>query len=287
MEHTTPLTATQTHNASPQTNVARNNDPALDVAHEHRHGHLHHNEFSERGRDGEVVYSQGTTFEHSMIPDQAPLDHDLHRRGHPERRANSKDAFAVADAEKGAVGSEEEGYKDHAGVEDPKSHRFSRFYAKYRIYFHLFIFLLFTGWWIASLVLHRHDKNWIIPFLLWLAISLRLFFFHVPITIVTKPMHWTWDRTGVRFAQFIPENWRIPLAGLLCIAVILVGSFASKESEDNTRENRAVSLFGLAVFITVFWATSRDRKRVNWHTVIVGMLIQFVIASVSPALLCT
>jgi CNT family concentrative nucleoside transporter len=59
---------------------------------------------------------------------------------------------------------------------------------------------------------------------------------------------------------------------------MLIGSFASPESADNTRANRAVSLFGLAVFLFVLWATSRNRKKIIWHTVIVGMLTQFIIA---------
>jgi CNT family concentrative nucleoside transporter len=127
-------------------------------------------------------------------------------------------------------------------------------------------------------VVHRHDKNWIIPFLFWLAIMIRLITLHIPITVVTKPMHWVWANTGTRFANLIPEKLRIPAAAALTIAVIIVGSFASEESEDNTRANRAVSLFGLLVFIFGFWATSRNRSMIVWHTVIVGMLMQFVIA---------
>lgn len=127
-------------------------------------------------------------------------------------------------------------------------------------------------------MVHRHDKNWIIPFLFWLAIMLRLIFFYVPITIITRPMHWVWNNTGVRFTALIPEKMRIPAGAALTIAVIIVGSFASKESADNTRANRAVSLFGLAVFLFCFWATSRNRKKIVWHTVIVGMLTQFIIA---------
>ena len=91
-------------------------------------------------------------------------------------------------------------------------------------------------------------------------------------------MHTTWNYTGVKIANAIPENLRVPMGALLTIAVILVGSFVSPESQDNTRANRAVSLFGLAVFIFCLWATSRNRKKVNWHTVIVGMLVQFIIA---------
>ena len=134
------------------------------------------------------------------------------------------------------------------------------------------------SWWIASVVVHRHDKNWVIPFLFWLAIMLRLIFFHVPITIITRPMHWVWNNTGVRFTALIPEKMRLPLGAAVAIATIIVGSFASPESTDNTRANRAVSLFGLLVFLFFFWATSRNRSKIVWHTVIVGMLTQFIIA---------
>jgi CNT family concentrative nucleoside transporter len=127
--------------------------------------------------------------------------------------------------------------------------------------------LTLPSWWIASLVLHRNDKNWIIPFLLWLCIAIRIVTLHVPISIVTKPIHWIWNNTGVRICNLIPEKMRIPAGALLVIAVIIIGAMASPESADNTRENRAVSLFGLAVFLFLLWATSRNRKLINWHTV--------------------
>lgn len=126
--------------------------------------------------------------------------------------------------------------------------------------------------------MHRHDKNWVIPFLLWLAIMLRLIFFHVPITIITRPMHFVWNNTGVRAVSLIPENMRTYAGAALTIAVILIGTFVSEETTDNTRASRAISLFGLIVFIFCFWATSRNKKKIVWHTVIVGMLTQFIIA---------
>lgn len=91
-------------------------------------------------------------------------------------------------------------------------------------------------------------------------------------------MHFVWNNTGVRFAQLIPDKLKIPAAATLVVAVILIGAFVSPESQNNTRDNRAVSLFGLAVLIFVLWATSRSRKHIKWHTVIVGMLVQFIIA---------
>ena len=128
------------------------------------------------------------------------------------------------------------------------------------------------------MILHRHDKNWIIPFLLYLAITLRIIFLYVPVSIVTRPAFYVWKHTATPFVRFIPEKLRIPSAALLTIAVILIGSFASPESAGNTRANRAVSLFGLVVALVVLWLTSRNRKRINWHTVIMGMLMQFIIA---------
>jgi CNT family concentrative nucleoside transporter len=107
---------------------------------------------------------------------------------------------------------------------------------------------------------------------------LRLIFFHVPITIVTRPMHFVWNNTGVRFVALIPEKMRTYAGAALTIAVIIVGTFASAESEDNSRSNRAISLFGLVVFLFFFYITSRNRKKIVWHTVIVGMLTQFIIA---------
>lgn len=134
------------------------------------------------------------------------------------------------------------------------------------------------SWWIASLVLHRHDKNWIIPFLLYLAITLRIIFFYVPISIVTRPMYFIWARTARPVVAIIPEKLRLPAGALVTIATILIGSFASPTSATNNRADRAVSLFGLAVFLGILYATSRNRKKIVWHTVIVGMLVQFLVA---------
>ncbi|KAI5858828.1 Na+ dependent nucleoside transporter C-terminus-domain-containing protein [Tricharina praecox] len=137
---------------------------------------------------------------------------------------------------------------------------------------------LFTGWWIASLVLHRNDKNWVVPFLLWLCVALRVLTFYVQARLVMVPLRFVWKQTGVRVMKAVPEKWRIPGAAAIVVATYLVGSFVSKETEQNTRADRAISCLGLVVFIFVLWATSRNRAAIKWHTVIVGMLMQFIIA---------
>ncbi|KAI9820143.1 MAG: hypothetical protein M1832_003850 [Thelocarpon impressellum] len=280
--------------------VIPNTDPAMDPSHQHHHPHVHHNAFSMQGRDDEVVYTKGTTADKSDIPDPGPQEEELRRRDDPERHpahvhpalaaergaddlhgdeatfgndssARSKTGVAVADAEKATLTS---GSSEDA----PQGQIKSRFYRHNRTIIHGVIFMATTAWWIAGLVLHRKDLGWVVPFLAWLAVNLRLLFYHIPITIITKPMHFVWNQTGVRVAGLVPDRFKLPVSAVLVAAIIMIGGFASPESEDNTRANRAVSLFGLLVFIGVLWATSKNRKLIKWHTVIVGMLFQFIIA---------
>ena len=259
------------HNSSYQTDVSVNHDLSLNVSREHHHQHLHHDKFA--GGQHDAAYTVGTTFEPSTIPDRDPNDHIPEPNKNPIKSEANKGDARILDAEKGGFSP-----ADSTGGQDPQSHRFARLYRQWRVFVHLFILLLFTGWWIASLILHRHNKNWIIPFLLWLAITFRLIFFHVPISYVSRPIAWTWHNTGTRVSNMIPEKLRIPLGALVTIAVILLGAFVSAESADNTRSNRAISLFGMLVSVFVMWATSRSRSKINWHTVIVGYLAQFIIA---------
>jgi CNT family concentrative nucleoside transporter len=133
-------------------------------------------------------------------------------------------------------------------------------------------------WWIAGLILHRHDLGWLIPFLVWLFLTIRLVTLHVSTRFVTAPIKWVWMTAVYHPTHMIPEKSRLPLGAAGTVAVILVGTFASEESADNTRANRAVSLFGLVVFIFGFWITSKHRKAIVWQTVIVGMLAQFILA---------
>lgn len=137
--------------------------------------------------------------------------------------------------------------------------------------------MLFTGWWIASLVVHRIDMNWVVPFLLWLSICLRLLFYYIPSSYMSRPLHWVWQHTAVVIYNFFPPKLRTIAGAILAAGVIIIGSFVSEESQGNSRENRAISLFGLAVILFTFWLTSKHRYRINWRTVIVGMLAQYVI----------
>ncbi|KAF3002501.1 hypothetical protein E8E13_006235 [Curvularia kusanoi] len=264
---------THEHNASAQQGVTPSNDLALHVSQEHQHEHVHHS--ARAVHDDHIAYTTGTTDEKSIIPDPSAQDHGVHHRSEKHYQGTYEKNADIDYEEKGTRGSSTD---PEGEVEKKSKWSLGAIYRRFRLPIHIFIGAFFTGWWVASVVVHRHDKNWVIPFLFWLAIMVRLITCHIPITVVTKPMHWVWNNTGVRFANLIPEKMRIPAGAALTIAVIIVGSMASEESQDNTRANRAVSLFGLVVFIGGFYATSRNRHAINWHTVIVGMLVQFIVA---------
>lgn len=274
--------------------IHHNPDPALNPANQHSHGHTHH--VGAAARDDNVVYTTGTTQDHSIVPDQAHPH--AHHHGDVATDLNTTyHTHNTADINNTKLSTEKTGhhtppdYSDHEKAEpgilastepadDNKAPRsaIGRFWKRFGRYItHAFIFLLFTGWWIASLILHRNTKNWVVPFLLWLAISLRILFFYVPSRLISAPIKWTWTNTAVRIYDIIPSKFRTLAGAAVAISVILVGSFVSEEVEDNNRENRAVSLFGMAVFIFVLWGTSKSRKHINWRTVIGGMLSQYVI----------
>ena len=132
-------------------------------------------------------------------------------------------------------------------------------------------------WWIVGLILHR-DLGWVVPFLLYLAISLWILFQHVPVSLFWRPVKLVWRHTIVSAVQCIPQNLRMPLAAIGTLAVVIVGTFVSAETPSNTRIDRVVSFFGIVIFLLIMGASSRDHSRIPWQTVIVGMLMQFIIA---------
>lgn len=125
---------TEVGTKSDQRKMLSNPDLAMDISHEHHHAHVHHSEHALQGRTDEVVNSSGTTAEKSTIPDQDLLDHILHRKHLVEKNGE----INITDTEKGNNNPLDP-------EEDPQTHTFSRFYRRYRIFFHIFIWLLFTG----------------------------------------------------------------------------------------------------------------------------------------------
>lgn len=119
--------------------------------------------------------------------------------------------------------------------------------------------------------------GWLKPTLFYLAITMRYFFWLVPSRMAMIPLRFIWKNTAFRVYSMIPAKLHQPLAAAVTVAVFLIGTFIPEETGDNTRAARAISIFGLLVMIFVLAITSRDFKRIPWHTVIGGMLLQFIV----------
>jgi CNT family concentrative nucleoside transporter len=76
----------------------------------------------------------------------------------------------------------------------------------------------------------------------------------------------------------IPEKYRTWVGAVLVISVIMMGTFLSPVSADNSLPNRGISVAGLAVFYFILWITSANRKKIVWRTVLVGLLCQYILA---------
>ncbi|KAH8899996.1 hypothetical protein GQ53DRAFT_776760 [Thozetella sp. PMI_491] len=142
---------------------------------------------------------------------------------------------------------------------------------------HLLVWMVMTGWWTAGLILHRHDLGWIVPSIVWAGISYRILTWYIPAGTITAPIRLFWKHVVQRAVMAIPPKWRLPLAGLGTIAVILAVTFQPPSAPANNRADRAVSLLGLAVFLGGLWLTSRNRKSINYQAVVVGVASQYLL----------
>jgi CNT family concentrative nucleoside transporter len=68
------------------------------------------------------------------------------------------------------------------------------------------------------------------------------------------------------------------MATLGVLTIYTLVTFFPPSVPQNTRADRGISCLGLVVFLLLLWATSKKRSAIRWHTVLVGMLLQFLIA---------
>lgn len=241
-------------------------DEAFDPHHQHLHGHVHH---ADSAQLPPVVHADANIHPRENSP--API--------HPE-----VDLKHIAEEKTSEVNSEEKGVTAYSqqpsGMGKFKNlSTWKVMYHKYMWVFHLFWGLFFTAWWISIVAQDKHRSKWLIPTLLWMFIMARLITFYLPAKYLLVWANWVWQRTVMKVVEMIPEKFRLLSAAAGTVAVILVGTFASPEVEGSTpRSERAISFFGCVVALFGLWLTSNNRSKINWHTVITGMLMQFIVA---------
>ncbi|GEQ70164.1 hypothetical protein JCM33374_g3840 [Metschnikowia sp. JCM 33374] len=151
----------------------------------------------------------------------------------------------------------------------------------YRIAVHVLVGSFFTAWWISILVQDKHRHKWLIPTILWGMIMVRLISWHTRIlkrALGVAQVGWDFACDIVYNKLFPKRVYRLLMGGTITLAVILLGTFVSKESEYSKRKDRVVSFFGLVLTIVGLFATSRNRSKVNWNAVIGGVLMQYIIS---------
>ncbi len=152
------------------------------------------------------------------------------------------------------------------------------FFKRRRWLLHLTWFLFFTGWWISIIIQPKHRHKWIIPTVFYILLTIRYITLYAPAIYVLKALSWVWERTVIPIVNIIPPKLRLISGAVGTLLVLVLGTFVPDETKDSKRYDRAISFCGLIVAIISLWLTSHCRKKIKWHTVIVGQLMQFIIA---------
>ncbi|KAK9686128.1 hypothetical protein K7432_015261, partial [Basidiobolus ranarum] len=105
------------------------------------------------------------------------------------------------------------------------------FYRRYRLWFHLLMFLIITGMMIGAWVLHGKDS--LVLSLLWAFVSLKLMFYHVTTKILSKPLGMFFGAI-MKVVSAIPEKIRLILGVLLPVALIVSVTLALPVQEGHS-----------------------------------------------------
>lgn len=152
---------------------------------------------------------------------------------------------------------------------------------RHTLYFHILLGCFFTAWWLSILIQDKHRHEWLIPTVLWGLLMVRLISWHCRILYVLfhycqKVWYFVTDIMYTKILTTRPR--RLMVGAVITIGVILLGTFVPTQTEYSRREDRAVSFFGIVVAIFGLYLTSNNRTKIQWNTVIGGVLMQFIIA---------
>lgn len=280
-------------------------DAALDPANQHEHGHRFHAEgnkdtvpeirYADVGVTGRTEVEAHPSHLHHAgedvfpVPDDPSPGHHHDTSRHIHRDSEEKDLFDnnLQHTHSSSIDKKEQFVLENtidleSGSEVPAKPTFlqrARFYSKkYRWTVVLFFGLFFTAWWISIVAQDKHRHQWLIPTVLWILLMIRFITFYVPSRYVLVWANWVWQRTFIPVRNLIPQKYWPICEAFLTALTILVATFATPTIEGSNLNERAVSLLGYVVFYFGFFVVSRYKRRINWHTVSVGIFAQYVVA---------
>lgn len=151
----------------------------------------------------------------------------------------------------------------------------------YRLVIHGFVGLFFTAWWVSIIAQEKQRPKWLIPTIFWLMITIRLITWHCRVLPwALGKVRIVWDYcTEIIYTKIFVKRWQRLVAGaVIVVSAILLGTFIPTNTVYSERSDRAISFFGIVVAVLGLFATSRNHKKVQWNTVIGGILMQFIVA---------
>ncbi|KAF5389357.1 hypothetical protein D9757_004387 [Collybiopsis confluens] len=152
------------------------------------------------------------------------------------------------------------------------------FYQRFRPFILAGSAAVIIGWWISATVLKATRHRWIVQTLFAWFFVLVIAFRFIPNSVISKPVGTIWESYVQDPLMKLPYYSRLAL-GWLCLLGIVFGSAFGFPLEENTNYgDRAISVLGLFIFQCSFYLSGTRKKRIAWHTVIVGLFLQQVIA---------
>jgi len=145
-----------------------------------------------------------------------------------------------------------------------------------RPFLHAALIMFGLAFWICTIILNR--DYWIpVTVIVWFFIAL-IVSNYLPTDAIAGGIGRTWSNTVEGPWFKLPYMARLA-AGWVCLLALLFGSaFGFPLEEGTSYGQRAQSLFGLFCLQLGFYLTSRNRKAIQWRTIIVGLIFQQALA---------
>ncbi|KAJ2389742.1 hypothetical protein GGI05_003407 [Coemansia sp. RSA 2603] len=152
---------------------------------------------------------------------------------------------------------------------------------RHRLLCVLCIWVLLTAYFIVSLALKRKTQlSDILPFIfLYVFVTGRIIFAFVSTKTITRPTA-TVFRAAMRYVVRVPLWVRYAISVSVLLAIVLSVSLSFKESSAGKRIDRMQAFLGVIVITLGLVATSKHPRSIQWHTVIVGFLMQFCLGCI-------
>ncbi|KAJ1730927.1 hypothetical protein LPJ61_002778 [Coemansia biformis] len=156
-----------------------------------------------------------------------------------------------------------------------------RSWRRHRVFWAFGIWLLVSGYFVASLALRRktHISDLLPLIAIYAFVSGKMLLAFTGTARVSTRVAWAsgWIMERVRL---VPRAARYAVATAALVAAALAVSLGLPDNASGTRIERMQSLLGIVVITALLTLTSRHPRWIPWRTVIAGFMMQFCVGCV-------